>query len=262
MSKAGVIRFAPSGPTGIGLETWPVLDPASLESGEPVQRGHLYVDEPKIGLSAGVWDCTPCIGKMEPYPVTEFMLVLEGRVTIIDTTGNKTVISAGESFILPKGLVCQWHQPDDMRKYFVILDDPKIPAEPADKLRVIKLDHHVVPTTVTPSPGSDILIGAVPRQRGEDVFVDISGQLSIGIWDTTPYHRIVVPFPRYELMHFLEGSVSMATEASGKAEAGKPAQRQLFQAGETMFITQGTTADFKVESDYLRKIYVIFIPAA
>jgi uncharacterized cupin superfamily protein len=258
MSNAGVIRFEPMGPAGAGLETWPAIDPASLESGEPVQRGHLYVDEPAIGLSAGVWDCTPCTGKLEPYPVTEFMLVLEGAVTIIDASGQQTVISTGESFILPKGLVCQWHQPDYMRKFFVILDDPKIPAEPADKLRVTKLDHHLVPTAVTPSPGPEILIGEVPRQRGEDVFTDISGQLSIGIWDTTPYHRIAVPFPRYELMHVLDGAVSMTTTAAPE----QPASRQLFKAGETMFITQGTVADFKVESDYLRKIYVIFIPSA
>jgi uncharacterized cupin superfamily protein len=254
MATAGVIGFKAMGPE-TGLETWPAIPAASIESGDPVQRGHLYVDVPAHGLSAGIWDCTPFIGVMEPYPVTEFMLVLDGQVTIIEADGKATVIAAGESFILPKGLVCKWHQPDYMRKYFVILDDPAIPAEPAAKQRVIKLDHDLVPQTVTPSPGPEILQGGVPQQHGEDIFVDASGQLTIGIWDTTPYHRIAVPFPRYEFMHFLEGAVSMTTTP----EAG--AQRHLFQTGESMFITQGTQADFKVESDYLRKIFVIFIPS-
>ncbi len=258
MSKRGVVRFDAKGPAAGDLEMWPEIPAASIESGEPVQRGHLYVNEPSIGLSAGIWDCTPFIGVMETYPVTEFMLLLEGSLTIIEPSGKSTVIKAGESFILPKGLICKWHQPDYVRKFFVILDNSKIPAEQGDKLRVIKLDHGLVPHTVTASPPADILIGTVPQQRGQDVFVDASGQLSIGIWDTTSYHRIPVPFPRYELMHFLDGSVSMTIAP----EAGDAAQRHLFQAGDTMFITKGTKADFKVESDYLRKIYVIFIPAA
>lgn len=38
--------------------------------------------------------------------------------------GTKVTISAGEAFVIPKGLPCQWIQTDYVRKYFMIFENP------------------------------------------------------------------------------------------------------------------------------------------
>jgi uncharacterized cupin superfamily protein len=250
MRALNVIRF-PANAADVPLEPWPDLPAEIVESGNPQQRGKMLFEDKASGISAGIWDCTTFIGKQETYPVTEFMLVLEGSVTVFDAHGGSVTISAGESFVMPKGMVCRWHQPDYMRKFFVILDDAKIPPENADA-RVVKLSHDHKPAQVSTPTAADLLISGTPQQHLSMSFEDGSHQFTVGFWDTTRYHRRAIPFPHYELMHFLEGGVSI-TDAAGN--------RQQFAAGDTMFVPKGAVADFKVESDYLRKIFVIFAPA-
>ena len=251
MSELKVIRF-PANAADMALEPWPDLPAEIIESGKPQQRGRILFEDKAAGISAGIWDCTTFIGKQETYPVTEFMLVLEGSVTVVDVDGGSVTISAGESFVMPKGMVCRWHQPHYMRKFFVVLDDARIPPE-SGEARLVKLDHDHKPAEIsTPTP-PDLLISGTPQQHLSLSFEDGSGQFTVGFWDTTRYHRRAIPFPHYELMHFLEGGVSV-TDA-----AGHP---QEFAAGDTLFVPKGAVADFKIESDYLRKIFVIFAPKA
>jgi uncharacterized cupin superfamily protein len=181
------------------------------------------------------------------YPVTEFMLVLEGEVVIVEETGE-TRIGSGESFIIPKGLRCRWTQPGKVKKFFVILDDSSGAASPGP-LKVIKVNPKVKLQPSTP-PKADTLHSAVPTQHTYEYFEDATGQLTVGIWDTTGYHRKLINFARYELMHLLEGSVTFADDTGGS---------QTFKAGDTFFVPLGTPNSWKSEG-YLRKIYCIFQP--
>jgi uncharacterized cupin superfamily protein len=143
MSDPKVIRFDPH--AGGALPRWPDIPAASIESGSPVQGGKTCFERPEIGLSAGVWECTAFTGKMEPYPVDEFMLLLEGEITILEADGKSTTIKAGESFILPRGLTCQWQQDGYVKKYFVIYEAPAGTPIGKTGLSVIKPDHRLVP---------------------------------------------------------------------------------------------------------------------
>ncbi|MCC7275713.1 MAG: DUF861 domain-containing protein, partial [Alphaproteobacteria bacterium] len=78
-------------------------------------------------------------------------------------------------------------------------------------------------------------------------FVDSTGQWTVGVWETSPYHRRPVPFPRYELMHVLEGGVTVR---------GAAGDAQVYGPGDTFFIAKGMVGDFDV-ADRLRKIYCI-----
>ena len=124
MSSLAPIRFDPNGPADTGLQAWETIDPSTLTAGEPVQRGHVYFCNATGALTAGVWDCTPMTGKLEPYAVNEFMLILEGSVTIVDARGHAQTLHAGEIFVIPKGTPFVWKQTEYMRKYYVIFDDP------------------------------------------------------------------------------------------------------------------------------------------
>jgi uncharacterized cupin superfamily protein len=58
---------------------------SDVKSGSPRQRGRTYSDAPDIRLSAGVWDCTALEGTMA-LPVDEFMILLEGSVTVTEAS--------------------------------------------------------------------------------------------------------------------------------------------------------------------------------
>lgn len=248
MSTQGIVRFQPNGPAGLGrLEDMPS---EMLVTPTPVQRGHSYLEVAELGLSAGVWDCTPVTTKPGPYPVHEFMLVLEGAVTIVETGGRETTVRAGESFILPKGLECAWKQTEYMRKFYVIFDDPSgaAPADPS-ALSVISVDPRAAmePMAVDPAP----IVGPVPKQHVRSWFADPTGQWTVGTWDAEPFERKVLPFPRYELMHLLEGSVTLV---DGRGHG------QTFRAGDTFLVPMGEPCAWK-STEYVRKIYCIFKPS-
>jgi uncharacterized cupin superfamily protein len=251
MTGTNILKFEPKGPTG-DLARWPDIAAAEIESGKPVQHGHEYLNDPARGLTAGVWDCTAFTGTMGPYPVNEFMIILEGEVTIVEESGRRTTVRAGESFILPKGLRCQWLQPGYVRKYYVIFNDASglAPADPG-ALKVLRPEPKGELSPSTP-PGADMLLSAVPRQSAHEWFKDMTGQWTVGVWQTTPYHRKAIPFPRHELMHILEGAVTL-TDGAGVAHR--------FGAGDTFFVPMGTLCDWKSTVD-LRKIYCIFQPRA
>lgn len=240
------VRFDPS----VALETWEAIPANALVSGTPVQRGHLYVDDKQRGLTAGIWACGAMTTRMRRQDCDEFMLLLDGAVEIVQPDGKITRIVAGESFILPKGLMRQWRQSGDVKKIFVILETPDDPATRDQAgLAVIKPDPSLA---LSPSAGPkpETLHGGRPVQRGHKIFEDRSGKLSVGVWDTTAYHRKTVPFPRHELMCLLEGSVSIT---------GPSGRMQSFKAGESFFVPYRAVTDFKVDG-YLRKIYAILQP--
>jgi uncharacterized cupin superfamily protein len=240
------VRFDP----GAKLETWEQIPADRLVSGRPVQRGHLYIDDASRGLTAGVWACSAMTTKMAPHDCDEFMLLLEGAVEIVEPDGRTTRIVAGESFILPKGIVRQWRQTGDVKKFFVILETPD-DAATRDRagLKVIKPDPSA-PLTPSEGPKAEALLSGSPRQRTNEVFEDRGGKLSVGIWDSTAYHRKTVPFPRHELMCLLEGSIGIT---------GPGGRTQRFAAGDSFFVPYGAVTDFRNDG-YVKKIYVILEP--
>jgi uncharacterized cupin superfamily protein len=276
MTAPRIQKFESFGPGGSaaksGLALWPEIPAAGLAAGAPVQHGHYYLEDKARGLTAGVWDCTAMTEKLAPYAVNEFMIVLDGEVTIIEdpknipippkrgreasTTGRegvrRTTIKAGESFIIPKGLHCQWHQDGYMRKFFVIFDDTsgKTPADPA-ALSVLRPDPDAE-LEASAGPAPELLLSGAPQQHDKQYFADLTGQWTVGVWDSTPYHRKTIPFPRHELMHILEGEVTIT-------EDGQPPQ--TFKAGDTFVVPMGTPCDWKT-TGYIRKIYCIFQPKA
>lgn len=240
------VRFDPN----VKLDDWEEISPQHLVSGTPRQRGHLYIDDKARGLQAGVWDCTAMTARIGPYPVDEFMLLLEGAVEIVLPDGRVTRVEAGQSFAIPKGLVCQWRQPGYVKKFFVIQETPdEAGKRPAADLAVALPDPKA---KLAPSAGPkpEALLSGHPVQHTKEFFKDAGGRLTVGVWDTTAYHRKAIPFPRHELMCLLEGEVKI-TGPGGKT--------QSFKAGESFFVPYGAVTDFKV-AGYLRKIFVIYQP--
>ena len=255
MSDPKIIRFEPHGPSVSGLVEWDTIDPGGLVAGNPVQRGHIYHQDEALGYMAGVWDCTAMTEKFGPYAVNEFMFVLEGSVTMVLEDYTEITVNAGEAFVIPKGLPCQWKQPGYIRKYFMIFENPG--AEAADDVASQGL---ILPQPSGPSGGMEIeeiddpsgYIGDLPVQRNHTYFEDPSGQMIVGVWDSTPFECAVAPFPRNELMCLLEGSVTL-TDGDGT--------EHNFKAGDAAYIPKGAAMGWK-NTEYVRKYYAIFEPSA
>ena len=241
-----------NGPTETGLVEWPAIDHRNLTAGEPVQRAHTYFDDDTGTLTCGVWECTPMTTKLSPHAVNEFMYILDGAVGIVDQNGHEKTISAGQSFVLPKGMPRIWKQTETVRKFYVIFDDPSgIEPEDPGALAVERIEPAGALSLVDQEKqDTSRYVGEVPTQHIHVGFQDLTGQLLIGVWDTTDMHTKLAPFPKNEIMHLLDGSVTI-TNHEGVAHT--------FNAGDTFVLPRGITYQWDSEG-YVRKIFCIFNP--
>ena len=118
------------------LDEWEQMDYALLVSGEPVQRGRVYHEIAEQGYMVGVWDCTPFTDRMMPYSVDEYMLFLEGELTMIMPDATEVHIQSGDAFVIPKGFNCQWKQNGFVHKIFMIVDGSVLDANNASLKRI------------------------------------------------------------------------------------------------------------------------------
>lgn len=219
IEKMGVQPVPHSDSAGTGLAEWEAMDPDSLVSGTPVQRGWLADEDPATGYLAGVWDCTAFVDEPGNYGVDEFMLLLEGSVVMRLPDGSDVTVEAGEAFVVPKGLACQWSQPGYVRKVFMIVDDPVAdgPTNPSLS-RITK-----------PPLGARPLADAVACS--ETYFESATGKMTVSVMTHAGGVTGQSTSKAHQLFHVLEGSVTMV-------DGG---QETRFGAGETGYIRAGTT---------------------
>ncbi len=116
------------------LEPWSAIPASDLVAGTPVQSGRTLLHVPDLGLEIGIWECTAQTSVWMDYSVNEWMVVLEGEITIIEVD-HQTTFGPGDVFVLPKGLRCQWHQSGTVRKFYAIFDDPSGAVNPGPLTR-------------------------------------------------------------------------------------------------------------------------------
>ena len=134
------------------------------------------------------------------------MLCLEGEIIVIGEA-RETRVGPGESLVIPKGTRCRYKQETHVRKFFMYRGDLADQVPPSGK-SAIRIDAKVKLAPSTP-PAPEMLLSPVPSQHAHEYFADATGQFTVGVWQTTGYTRKLIDFPRHELMHLLEGSVSM-----------------------------------------------------
>ena len=65
--------------------------------------------------------------------------------------------------------------------------------------------------------------------------------MTCGVWDSTPYQRVVSRSSGNELLYLLEGSVTL-TDAAGREEH--------FQAGDAVYVPKGTEVEeYEIRAD-------------
>jgi len=226
-NTATVMEFEPHGPAGTGLVEWERIDPAGLVSGTPVQRGHIYHEDADAGYLAGVWDCTAQTEHMGPYPVDEFMLLLEGRLVMGLPDGTDIEIEAGDAFIIPKGFECQWKQPGYLRKVFMILDGP-VPGDG---------DNPGLHRITMPDLAGGLAAGGQITDRVD--FINAAGTMQAGLRQCGAATIPGLPVQASQVLHVLSGRLTLG---SGQG-------RRSFETGQTAYIRQGGTLHWQTAPD-------------
>ncbi|MEM6587763.1 MAG: cupin domain-containing protein [Pseudomonadota bacterium] len=215
-----VTRFHRDGPPGKGMERWEEMDPSGLLSGEPVQHGHTYHEIEAEGYLAGVWDCTAFVDHMGNYSVDEFMYLLEGTLIMRMPDGEEIHLKAGDAFVIPKGLECQWEQPGTIRKFFMILDGPALETACNPALTRI---------TVPDVAAGTMAAGSVSTDRVD--FLNASGNMQVR---HSTHAAVAIPdmqVAEHQLIQVLEGALTLATDAG----------QETFNVGETAYLLQGSS---------------------
>jgi uncharacterized cupin superfamily protein len=245
-----ILRIEAGGPAG-ALPPQNTTFPAHwMATEQPVKHRHGYIDDVGEGITCGVWQATPFTMTPHLYSINEFMLVLQGSVTLVNTGGGETTVRAGDSFVVPQGWDGYWKQLEFFRKFAFSFRNPswRKPADPT-ALKIVKLDHKARLEPCQPPP-AELLSGQLPMQHAHEWFVDVSGQLAVGVHDTTAFHQKPVHSPRHDWRHVLEGSVSLTDEA-GKVHR--------FVTGDTFVVPLGVVCDWRCD-DHLRTVYCTFQP--
>lgn len=119
MSKP--IRFQPAGPQGWLQKEDERLETAELLAGLPMGQDHAFFSRPEAKIRAGIWRSSAYKEAYADYPADEFMIVLEGEVTV-SGDGFSETFRKGDAFLIPKGSRCIWDQPVAMRKFYVMVE--------------------------------------------------------------------------------------------------------------------------------------------
>lgn len=221
-----VIRIESDGPKGEGLSDWPAMNPADLVSGEPVQRGYLCDEVEDIDYSVGVWECTAFDDKPGPYPVDEFMLLLEGSVEMVMPDGTVVTVNAGEAFIIPKGLECQWRMPDTVRKIFMILDG----AAPGN-VDNASLHRVTIPSFEPDQPPAGALSTCTTH------FANHDKRMQVTIDNYAEKQRSQAPNTGRHIIHVLQGGVWFTNDPTNH-----------FKAGESLYLLPDGNLTWEIEA--------------
>ncbi|PCI58917.1 MAG: hypothetical protein COB35_12555 [Gammaproteobacteria bacterium] len=208
------------------------LTPDMFVSSLPVQHSHSYYENDDLGLYIGVWDTTEMIETPAPYADDEFMTIIEGAVEIKNNnTGKIETVLADESFVIPRGYDCQWHQQGYLRKFYIISAHPdeEMPAKPVVESIVYVNDKRNKAFTMT-SDG----------HHKKELYVDHYKRFSAGIWYCNILNTPLMEYPDNEFL-LINSGVLIAID--------EDANEQIFKQGDALFIPQGALYKWRVTNN-------------
>ena len=208
-----------------------------------VQRRSLFKAEEAVDV--GAIDLPQGTGRVEETAADEFIIVCDGAVNLTQDTGS-VEMQAGHSAVIPRGAGFSWHT--DRPTTLIYL---RHKSKPADATAVVPIDESA---TLQPSgtPPVELLIGPTPACRNHTDYRSADGELTCGTWDSTPYRRKAMLFGHCELMHLLEGAVTLEDEAGN---------RRTFMKGDILVVEQGARCSWD-SFQQVKKVYATFRPAS
>ena len=200
-------------------------------------RGTAFIDD--HGFAAGVVTLS---GRRDvaSHPVTEMLVLHRGALTF--TSNDQTLqLAPGDSLVIGRGTAFSVNASADSLWAWCGTTQPgDAPWQPG--LTALDRYAHLTPSA---APDAQILVGPAPQCRAQGLFEE--GTLRIGVWDSTPYERGSRGHLCHELMHVIEGQVTLRLSDS---------EDLVVNAGDTVFVPKGTGCAW-VSGVYVRKFYAV-----
>lgn len=212
--------------------------PGSLGANDPFDRHIAYVGQDDI--AAGVVQASGQFN-IDEYPYSEMIVVHAGQVSL-QSQDCTLQLNPGDSAVIARGTSLQIEvQPNSL---WAFCADTQLVEERNPGLTALP-----PLTLLSPSaaPDAEILLSPAPQCRSHNLFVEEATKLRIGVWDSTPYTRRARPHKMHELMHLLEGSVTL--QAADGTDL-------TVNTGDTVYVPLGAPCAWK-SSVYVRKFYLV-----
>jgi uncharacterized cupin superfamily protein len=195
------------------------------------------------GPDAMIAGRTSFIGEIEvaSFPHIETIVVVEGELTLTPAGAAPLVLGPQQGVVIACGTALRILAASRVRFVFCAAACDK-PTERG--LFPLRADADFKPSATLPA---EVLLGPPPQCRSDNVFTDDGADYRAGIWDSTPYHRIVRAHRVNEFMHLLDGSVRFALPDRSVLTAG---------AGDSLFVPKGASVGWE-SSDRVAKFYAI-----
>lgn len=210
--------------------------------GDPLAAGRVInFHDPLEGYATGSSLSTGANLLIEDFPWVELGIVEAGELRL-QGDGFDLQLSAGDCFVVPKGVSVRWHHRGQLRRLFMAFPGleacAQMPATP------IKLDLSQALDESSP-PAASVLLTATPKAWSETLFS--VANLRIGLWQCEAYARKQVEPGYSELMFILQGAVTLTAEQGAS---------YVVRAGETVVVPKGSTNAWTSE-ETVRKVFCI-----
>ncbi|WP_338490507.1 cupin domain-containing protein [Pseudomonas trivialis] len=233
MSEAQVLHRANGAPVSTSFRQ------AAFGEDDPFARHREIAWEGPDSMIAGR---TRFIGELDVpgFPHTETIIVVEGELTLTADGAAPLVLGPQAGAVIGCGTVLRIQAQSGARFVFC--------ATACDKPTQRGLFPLCAEADFKPSASlpPEALLSQPPQCRKDNVFTEDGMHYSAGIWDSTPYHRIVRPHRINEFMYLLDGSVRFATPDGSVLSLG---------TGDALFVPQGVQVGWE-SSDRVAKFYV------
>lgn len=211
-------------------------------SDDPLAAGRtIHFHDAAQGYAVGVSASHGADLSIKNYPWVELRIVEVGELTL-EGEGFSLRLTAGDCFVIPRGIGLRWRQKGELRCLFMAFpglpDDAEMPAWPMQ----IDLDLPLQPCT---PPAAEVLLTATPNAWSQTLFT--AANLRIGLWECEAYGRKTVEPGYCELMHIIRGVVTLTPQQ------GLPC---AVHAGETVVVPAGASNAW-ISLEKVRKVFCI-----
>ncbi len=116
----GVVRLH----SEVKMEPGDLMELSTFTSDDQTELFHNFFATEDESITAGIWECAPCFEEVKDFPCYEMMVFLAGSVTVTDESGSQT-FKAGDVLFASKGSDFTWNITESLRKFYMILEEPK-----------------------------------------------------------------------------------------------------------------------------------------
>ena len=121
MSNSAV-RLLRDGDPETGMGPSHLVKPEDFLVSDPKETVHTPFTNAQGNVTAGVWECSPCLETIERYGVDEICTVLSGSVTVTPEGGEAETFGPGDSFVMPQDFKGTWHITETLKKFYMIVE--------------------------------------------------------------------------------------------------------------------------------------------